>query len=128
MTDCKDWQKPVVFYDGGCPLCRREIMHYRRIDDDRKLCWIDIHAHPETLRAYGLTLTEAKQRMHVMESDGRMVSGAAAFVAMWRRLPRYRPLAWAVSLPGIFWLAEQAYSRFARWRWKGRCDQVCGKP
>lgn len=24
--------KTTVFYDGGCPLCRREIDHYRRID------------------------------------------------------------------------------------------------
>jgi len=52
MTDQEDWQKPVVFYDGGCPLCRREIAHYRRIDGDRQLCWIDIHAQPETLQAY----------------------------------------------------------------------------
>ena len=91
-------------------------------------CAGSIHAHPEMLQAYRLTLTQAMQRMHIMESDGRMVSGAAAFIAMWRRLPRYRPLAWVVSLPGVFWLTEKAYSRFARWRWKGRCDQVCGKP
>jgi predicted DCC family thiol-disulfide oxidoreductase YuxK len=128
MTDREDGQKPVVFYDGGCPLCRREIRHYRRVDGDRQLRWIDIDAHPETLQACGLTLTAAMQRMHVVESDGRLVSGAAAFVAVWRCLPRYRPLAWVVSLPGIFWLAEQAYSRFARWRWKSRCDHACGRP
>jgi len=128
MIDHADWQKPVVFYDGGCPLCRREIAHYRRIDGDRQLCWIDIHAHPETLQAYGLSLTEAMQRMHVLENNGRMVSGAAAFVAMWQRLPRYRPLAWLISLPGVFWLAERVYARFARWRWNGRCDQICGNP
>ena len=128
MTDRADWHRPVVFYDGGCPLCRREIAHYRRIDADRQLCWIDIHAHPETLQAYGISLTEAMQRMHVLENNGRMVSGAAAFVAMWQRLPRYRLLAWLISLPGVFWLAEQVYVRFARWRWNGRCDQVCGKP
>jgi predicted DCC family thiol-disulfide oxidoreductase YuxK len=128
MTNREDLHKPVVFYDGGCPLCRREISHYRRIDDDRQLCGIDIHAHPEMLQAYGLTLTQAMQRMHVMESDGRLVSGAAAFIAMWRRLPRYRSLAWVVSSTGVFWLAEKPYSRFARWRWKGHCDQVCGRP
>ena len=128
MTDREHRQRPLVFYDGGCPLCRREVMHYRRIGGDRQLCWVDIHKEPEELQACGLTLTEAMQRMHVMESDGRMVSGAAAFVAMWRRLPRYRPLAWAIALPGIFQLAELAYSRFARWRWKGRCDRVCEKP
>ena len=128
MTEQVHANKLVVFYDGGCPLCRREIRHYRRLDSEGQLHWIDIHAHPETLQTFGLTFDAAMQRMHVMESDGRMVSGAAAFVAIWKRLGRYRPLAWVVSLPGVFWLAEQAYSRFARWRWKGRCDQACERP
>jgi len=61
----------------------------------------------------------------VNSASGR---GVAAFVAIWRRLPRYRPLAWAVVLPGVFWLAEQAYSCFARRRWNGCRDQICGKP
>jgi hypothetical protein len=26
--------KSVVFFDGGCPMCRREIDHYRRNDQD----------------------------------------------------------------------------------------------
>ena len=29
--------RPMVFYDGGCPLCRREIAHYRRIDSAERL-------------------------------------------------------------------------------------------
>lgn len=126
MTHRQDWSKPLVFFDGGCPLCRREIMHYRRMDNDGQLCWLDIHERPEMLGDYGLTLTQTMQRIHVMESDGRLVSGVEAFIAVWRRLPRYRLLAKAIALPGIFQLAEKAYSYFARWRWKRRCDQVCG--
>lgn len=44
-------------------MCRREIMHYQRIDSDKQLCRIDIHARPETLQARGLSLAEAMQRM-----------------------------------------------------------------
>ncbi len=125
MTNQQDWYKPLVFFDGGCPVCRREILHYQRLDADSNLCWLDIHTHPEALRGYGLTLTETMQRMHVMESDGRLVSGVDAFIAVWRRLPHYRLLARAVALPGIYQLAGQAYSQFARWRWKRRCSEVC---
>jgi predicted DCC family thiol-disulfide oxidoreductase YuxK len=119
---------PVAFYDGGCPLCRREVAHYRRIDRAGRIRWIDIHARPAELAPYGLSWQATMRRMHVVESDGRVVTGARAFVALWRRLPRYRLLAWLVSLPGVFRLAEIAYSLFARWRWRSRCDQLCERP
>ena len=34
--------RPVVFYDGACPLCSREIAHYRRRQDSDDLLWLDI--------------------------------------------------------------------------------------
>ena len=45
-----------------------------------------------------------------------MVSGAAAFVAMWRVLPNLRPLAALASPPPILWLLERAYLGFLRVR------------
>jgi predicted DCC family thiol-disulfide oxidoreductase YuxK len=116
---------PVAFFDGGCPLCRREVAHYQRIDTGGRIRWVDIHAHPDAPADYGLSWQAAMQRMHVIDGDGRPVSGAQAFVVLWRRLPRYRWLAWLVSRRGVLWLAEKAYSTFARRRWKARCGQVC---
>ena len=128
MTETIDKEIPIAFYDGGCPLCRREIAHYQRIDRDGHIHWIDIHANPQVLSEYNLDWEQAMQRMHVRESDGSMVTGARAFIALWQRMPRYRPLAWLVSLPGILWIAERVYSVFARWRWRDRCDDACEKP
>lgn len=40
------------------------------------------------------------QRFRTRASDGRVLSGAAAFVEAWTRLPRWRWAARATSLPG----------------------------
>lgn len=127
MTETPANQAPIAFYDGGCPLCRREIAHYQRIDQQDRIRWIDIDANPGLLAEYGLSREQAMKRMHVRESDGSMVTGARAFIALWQRMPRYRPLAWLVSRPGILWIAERVYDVFARWRWRDRCDDSCEK-
>ena len=86
----------------------------------------DIQQDPDILLAHGLSWEQAMQRMHVRDSNELMVSGAAAFVELWRHIPRYRFLASVVSLPGIHWLTEQVYTVFARRRYRSRCsDQVC---
>lgn len=54
-------------------------------------------------------------RFHARE-NGVMLSGAAAFAAMWRAIPLLRPLGLAARLPGIAALLEWAYLRFLRIR------------
>ncbi|WP_018936195.1 thiol-disulfide oxidoreductase DCC family protein [Thioalkalivibrio sp. ALJ24] len=119
--------RPVVFFDGGCPLCRREIGHYRRLDSAGRIEWQDIHADPAPLAGYGIDPEDAMRRMHAVDERGRVVSGAPAFVVTWRHLPYYR-LAGAVlhRLPPVVWLMDRVYGLFARARWRSRCrDGVC---
>ena len=128
MSETSVNSRPVVFYDGGCPLCRREIAHYLRIDREQRIQWVDIDHENDILQDCGLTRDQAMRRMHVRDSDGQMVSGADAFAALWRHIPRYRFLAALVSLPGIHWTTEQVYTVFARRRYRSRCnDQVCAE-
>jgi len=54
-------------------------------------------------------------RFHARE-DGVMLSGAAAFAAMWRAIPVLRPLGLAARLPGVLWAMEAAYRAFLRVR------------
>mgnify|MGYP000446977673 CR=1 FL=1 len=42
--------RPLVFYDGSCPLCRREIAHYRRQDRAGALGWVDDYAMIQAIR------------------------------------------------------------------------------
>jgi demethoxyubiquinone hydroxylase (CLK1/Coq7/Cat5 family)/predicted DCC family thiol-disulfide oxidoreductase YuxK len=106
----------TVLYDGGCPLCRREIAHVQGLaarQGDAGLCFVDISADA----ACDVAEREALlARFHVQRGDGTRLDGAAAFVAMWQRLPGWRRLARAARLPGAMPLLEAAYSGFLRLR------------
>ena len=54
-------------------------------------------------------------RFHALE-DGRLVSGAAAFAAMWRAIPRLRPLGLAARNPMVLAALERLYRGFLRVR------------
>lgn len=54
-------------------------------------------------------------RFHACE-DGTLLSGAAAFAAMWRAIPVLRPLGLAARVPVVLTLLEQGYRAFLRVR------------
>ncbi len=52
------------------------------------------------------------KRFQVRASDGRVLSGAAAFVEVWTHLPKWRWAARAASLPGTLAALELGYRMF----------------
>ena len=103
--------KSTVYFDGSCPLCRAEIGYYRRQDRSGALCFVDV-SEPDALVPDGLTQQQAMERFHVRGGDGSLVSGAAAFVQVWARLPRWRWVARTAAIPGILALLELGYRLF----------------
>jgi len=83
------------------PLCRREIVHYRRLDRAGRVDWVDLYAEPDLAERYGVSWGVAMQRIHLLQTNGRVVTGAHALAALWRRLARYR------------------------WHRRGACDAAC---
>jgi predicted DCC family thiol-disulfide oxidoreductase YuxK len=55
-------------------------------------------------------------RFHAREAEGPVVSGAAAFAAMWRAIPLLRPLGLAARNKRVLWTLEQLYRGFLRVR------------
>jgi predicted DCC family thiol-disulfide oxidoreductase YuxK len=114
-------QRPVVFYDGACPLCRREIAHYRRIDRVQRLHWVDAATEAKILSAHGLDPERAMAELHVLDGNGRWQRGVDAFLVIWSHLPAYRWLARLVSVLRLRSPLGFAYRRFAAWRYRHRC-------
>jgi predicted DCC family thiol-disulfide oxidoreductase YuxK len=105
-------QAPLtVLYDGACPLCRREIAVYQDLQASRPLCFADV-SNPALPLPPGATREQLMARFHVQTSDGRLLSGAAAFLALWATLPGWRWLARLGRLPGLAWVMERAYRLF----------------
>ena len=102
----------VVWFDGNCPLCRREIAWMRSLDRTHSITFIDLASGPENCP---LDRAELLARFHALE-NGRLVSGAEAFAAMWRVIPRLRFLGRLAENRTILALLEQAYRLFLRLR------------
>jgi len=102
----------TVWHDGKCPLCRREIALMRRLDKRHAIRFVDASEGASVCPTDRATLLA---RFHASE-DGRMLSGAAAFAAMWRAIPLLRPLGLAATNRIVLSLPEAAYGAFLRWR------------
>jgi predicted DCC family thiol-disulfide oxidoreductase YuxK len=98
----------TVWFDGDCPICAVEIGVLRRLDRRRRIAFIDLCGADLGLEDRAVRLA----RLHARPDGGAEVTGAAAFVAMWRVLPPLRPFAALFAWPPAMWALERAYRLF----------------
>ncbi len=104
----------TVMFDGACPLCRREVSLYRSLTPLETVTWLDVSKDTS-----GLGVADQARylsRFHVRHKDGRLLSGAAAFVALWLAMPGWRWLGRIGQLPGATALLELLYRSFLYFR------------
>ncbi|MFN9644644.1 MAG: thiol-disulfide oxidoreductase DCC family protein [Cyanobacteriota bacterium] len=124
----------TLLYDGGCPLCRREVNALERRDgarhgEARRLAFVDIErADYDPAAHQGITYAQAMGRIHGLQADGTVLRDLAVFrrayeLVGWGWI--HAPTRWPLVRP----LAEAAYGLWARWRLRltGRpsLDQLC---
>jgi predicted DCC family thiol-disulfide oxidoreductase YuxK len=117
-----DPTRVVMFYDGACPICSREVTMYRRLaasHPSSKLLFHDVSVEPEEggvlWDAYGVPTTAALARIYVADR-GVLRSGVSAFVSVWRELPYFRFLSMLFKFPGAVRTADVLYGVWARTR------------
>ncbi len=103
-----------AFYDGACPLCRREVAAYRQMTGLQDITWTDVSDPGQT--ADGIDRATALSRFHVRLADGRLIDGARAFLALWRRNPRLAPVMRLLDRQPFLWLLDLGYRIFLRLR------------
>ncbi|MFM7007725.1 MAG: thiol-disulfide oxidoreductase DCC family protein [Betaproteobacteria bacterium] len=100
----------TIYYDGSCPICRREIALYRRLHGADRLLWMDVSVGLPL--GEGISCESAMRRFHVRDAQGKLFSGGAAFARLWRSLPAWCVLGWIFLWPPMSWFLEGAYRVF----------------
>ena len=109
-------QNFTVYYDGACPLCTKEIDTYRKATGAEELTWMDAANCDPAMLGEDLDGKTALARMHVRDENGKLISGAAAFAAIWARLPKTRWLGKLMGTRPALWILEPAYILFLKIR------------
>ena len=100
-----------VFYDGGCPLCQREISYFRALQSRVPIRWLDL-SDLNTSLPTELDRCSALQRMHVRVDGQIYYKGAAAFAVLWSQFAYWRMLGLLLKVPPLTWCADRLYSLF----------------
>lgn len=119
----------TILYDGGCPLCLREVSFLRRRDtrlhpDDPRLAFVDIDAPDYDPADHGgISYRDAMGRIHAIAADGAVLRDVAVFRRAYELVQLgwlYAPTGWPLLRP----LVESFYRLWAaaRLRLTGRPD------
>jgi len=100
-----------VFFNNSCNICRAEINLYKKqnIED---IEWVDItdnkSAEIETQKNDKALL----RRLHIKDGE-KIISGAEAFLLVWKKIPKYKFLYTFFKAPVIFTLFSVSYEIIA---------------
>jgi len=119
----------TILYDGGCPLCLREVTFLRRRDqrlhpDAERLAFVDIDAPGyDEARYGGIDYRSAMARIHGLSADGAVLKDVAVFRRAYELVGLgwlYAPSSWPLLRPVV----DGLYRLWARLRLRltGRPD------
>jgi predicted DCC family thiol-disulfide oxidoreductase YuxK len=107
----------TLLFDGGCPMCLREVKTLRRRDEGKgRLAFVDVDDPAyDPARYAGITYADAMGRMHAIRADGQVIHDVEVFrqaygLVGWGWL--YAPTRWPLLRP----LVDALYGLWARWR------------
>jgi predicted DCC family thiol-disulfide oxidoreductase YuxK len=120
--------RPTLYFDGACPVCSREIAVYRQQAGAEGVHFVDVARCSAAELGPGLDREAALKRLHWRRADGRLVSGAAAFTALWQSLPRWAWLGRLLGSRPALAVLEPAYRAFLALRRTWRAPPDAARP
>ena len=111
--------KLTIFFDGGCPLCKREVDFLQSKNQKGYLRFIDIDSldFSSDLLKYGITYRQAMERIHALKSDGSLIKDIKVFQEAYSLIG----LGWIYAptkLPFVDKFVDFIYGLWAKYRLK----------
>ena len=121
--------KLILLFDGGCPLCRKEVSFLRSQDRLGSILFVDIDSSAYDPELYGgIGYREAMGTIHAITSTGEVIKDLKVFREAYRLVGLgwvYAPTSW----PVLGSLADRLYRLWAVMRLpltrRPSVDQLC---
>ncbi|BEV35858.1 DUF393 domain-containing protein [Synechococcus sp. M16CYN] len=119
----------TMLFDGGCPLCMREVRFLQSRDRDQRIAFVNIDSPDYTPSTYAnISYRVAMGRIHALTANGEVLRDMAVFREAYLLIGLgwlYAPTRWPLIKP----LADIIYAFWAsrRLQWTGRdnIDTLC---
>ncbi len=100
-----------VYFNNSCKICKAEIDLYKK-EKIEEIDWIDITDNELAEQETSKDSKQLLRRLHVKEGK-KVLQGAEAFLAVWKKIPKYKFLYNLFKLPIIFNLFSLLYELIA---------------
>ena len=100
-----------VYFNNSCKICKAEIDIYKK-EKINDIDWIDITDNKLASEETSRDSKQLLRRLHVKDGEN-IVEGAAAFLLLWKKMPKYKFLYNFFKLPIIFNLFHFGYEIIA---------------
>ena len=107
------YDSPTLYYDGHCPLCRREINKLKKSVCE-PISFVDVHE----VELSKSQRTQFLKKLHLFR-DGDVIVGFEANLSLWRAT-RYGWFFLILKFPLIFHFCSAIYNIWAKVRFKAR--------
>ena len=106
-----------VFFDGDCPLCRREIGLLKRLDRNDRLIFTDISQVGFDATGVGKDFDAVMRSIHGRDEKGVWYQGVEVFRQLYARIGFGKTVAFS-RWPLIRHCLPVFYRMFAAWRYR----------
>ncbi len=126
-------RKPAVYkfyYDAECPICAKTIAVIRQIDILHRVDCLPVQVFAPQQPAFGgIDEHTLLVDIHGVSASQKVYRGYAAYVALFRSMVIFYPLALVMSMPGISLIGKRIYKKIAGDRDNLRCTlENCNLP
>ncbi len=103
--------KTKVLYNRSCNICKSEIDHYQKLNSN-DLIFVNIVNNKKVQILTSKSYEQLIRRLHIIK-NGEVISGAEAFLEIWKNIPRYRFLYLILKFKPFFMLFNFFYEIIA---------------
>ena len=100
-----------VYFNNSCKICKAEIDLYKKEKID-EIDWVDITDNELAEKETSKDSKELLRRLHIKDGE-KILGGAAAFLLLWKKMPKYKFLYNFFKLPIIFNIFSLVYELIA---------------